>query len=272
MDYSRHWLKWNPENFPVASKLLPQEFRAPILTFYAFARGADEIADERSPADGRQRRLRKLEDALISGKTDGVPAFAVPFIALTRTQPYLGSRARDLISAFVQDTVKTRYHDFQDLLDYCQRSAAPVGRIVLFICEEHKADMEASDALCSALQILNHIQDCGDDYVNMDRVYIPLNWFKEAGADVKMLASSEASEKMRYILNRALDHCDKLLLRARPLPATLTNRRVKREVTFIYLLAQKLSRRLRTRDPLASHVKLGPFTVAASLLDVVFTI
>jgi len=269
MDYTRNWLKRNPENFPVASWLLPAEARAPILAFYSFARGADEMADNaKIPADKRRQALLALEEALVSGKTAALPGFALKYEKLARLHPPLLTYGRDLLSAFVQDTLKTRYHDYNDLLDYCQRSAAPVGRAMLYLCGEVKADLQASDALCDALQLLNHIQDCSDDYVNRDRVYLPLDWFMLANTNVGALAASEANQELRLVLDRALDNCDALLARAKPLLASVQERRVRWEVTFIYKLALRLCKLLRKRDPLQAKVKLGKLAIYVCLTEV----
>ncbi len=261
MDYTRNWLKRNPENFPVASWLLPKAARAPILAFYAFARGADEIADDiHMSAEQRQHALLSLEMTLMAGEGK-LPEFAKEYSMLILQYPPLLSYGRDLLSAFVQDTVKTRYHDYNDLIDYCQRSAAPVGRAVLTLCGEKAVNLAASDALCNALQILNHIQDCSDDYVNRDRVYLPLAWFALSKITVAALAASEASLQLRQVIDHGLDNCDQLLTKAKPLFKTIEDKRLRKEIRLIYLLAQKLSARLRKHDPLQSKIRVGKLTV-----------
>ena len=108
----------------------------------------------------------------------------------------------DLISAFKQDAVKSRYDDWDDLIDYCNRSAAPVGRYLVDLHHESSSTYPASDALCNALQVINHLQDCGDDYRNLNRVYIPQDWMTAANVDVSALADRQATEALRGVLDR----------------------------------------------------------------------
>jgi len=247
------------ENFPVGSWLLPARLRPHIACYYAFARAADDIADNPDlEAADKVARLDRLEAAL-GGASDGDPAYLKAHRmrqSLDRTG-VTPARCIDLLSAFKQDATKLRYRDWDDLMDYCARSAAPVGRYLLDLHGESAQGYPASDALCTALQVINHLQDCKDDYLNLDRVYLPLAWIERAGATVAELAAPEASPGLRAALDLALDGTDRLLAEARALPGALKSRRLAMESAAIIAIAERLTRLLRRRDPLAQRVELS---------------
>jgi len=247
------------ENFPVGSWLLPARLRPHIACYYAFARAADDIADNPDlEAADKVARLDRLEAALV-GASDGDPAYLKAHRmrqSLDRTG-VTPARCIDLLSAFKQDATKLRYRDWDDLMDYCARSAAPVGRYLLDLHGESAQGYPASDALCTALQVINHLQDCKDDYLNLDRVYLPLAWIERAGATVAELAAPEASPGLRAALDLALDGTDRLLAEARALPGALKSRRLAMESAAIIAIAERLTRLLRRRDPLAQRVELS---------------
>src|SRR3712207_3983916 len=147
------------ENFPLASLVLSPEHRDAVLAFYGFARAADDIADDpkRSPAE-KLERLDGLERALVSGDP-GAPEAARLHAADARHGAGI-AEALDLLRAFRQDAVKARYGDWAELMDYCRLSANPVGRFLLALHGEDASAQAPADALCTALQVLNHLQDC----------------------------------------------------------------------------------------------------------------
>ena len=163
----------------------------------------------------------------------------------------------DLISAFKQDSVKHRYADWSELIDYCNRSAAPVGRFLLDLHGGSRHGYGPSDALCNALQILNHLQDCQDDYRRLDRVYLPTVWLEEEGGHIADLDRRTIAPALRRVVDRCLDGVDVLLRDAERLPLGLVSRRLGLESGAILDIARTLSRLLRRRDPLASRVQLG---------------
>jgi phytoene/squalene synthetase len=163
----------------------------------------------------------------------------------------------DLISAFKQDSVKRRYADWSDLIDYCNRSAAPVGRFLLDLHGGSRHGYGPSDALCNALQVLNHLQDCQDDYRKIDRVYLPQDWLRGAGGADTELDRPAATPALRQVLDRCLDGVDALLEEAAKLPAGLASRRMALESGAILYIARSLSRLLRRQDPLTRRVRLG---------------
>ena len=246
------------ENFPVGSWLLPTRLRPHIATFYAYARAIDDVADnpDLKPAD-KVRRLDGFADALCGADTSNPALQKAHDIrrSLSATQ-VTRQHCLDLISAFKQDAVKSRYDDWDDLIDYCNRSAAPVGRYLVDLHHESSSTYPASDALCNALQVINHLQDCGDDYRNLNRVYIPQDWMTAANVDVSALADRRATEALRGVLDRCLDATDQLLVLAARLPSQLRDVRFAMETATIVAIARKLSLELRKRDPLAERVVL----------------
>lgn len=253
------------ENFPVASRLIPAELRPLVLAFYAFARAADDIADTPGgdPEDGR-RALAAL-DAILAG--DPAPADAAPPAARAAAEALrdgLTARgvsvqhARHLLQAFQRDLRKNRTDSWSDLLTYCRYSAAPVGRFLLELHGEDRSVWGAADALCAALQILNHLQDCQADYRRLDRVYIPANWLRDAGLTADALAAPRSDPALRGVFDLTLEGVDRLLAAAAPLPAAIRHRRLRLEASVILSLAQALRRALGRRDPLAARVRLSP--------------
>ena len=187
------------ENFPVASWLIKPQHRPAILAFYEFVRVADDIADHASLTSGEKvDRLNGMEASLL-GKSDQEPE-GVRLRGVLEAQRLTPRHAQDLLDAFRQDATKQRYTNWDDLIDYCSRSAMPVGRFVLDVHGESKATWPANDALCAALQIINHLQDCGSDYQRLNRIYIPLDAMAAAGVSVDMLARNRASPALRECL------------------------------------------------------------------------
>jgi hydroxysqualene synthase len=247
------------ENFPVGSFLLPRRLRPHVATYYAFARAIDDIADnpQATPAE-KLARLDAMERAL-----DGLPGDdAAAVEKATRLRASLiatrvdFAHARDLVSAFRQDSVKGRYADWDELMDYCDRSASPVGRYLLELHGEDQAGFRQSDALCNALQVINHLQDCSEDYRRLARVYLPGDWLKEEGADVAMLAAKSAAPPLRRVILRTVAHCRQLMPEARALPAVLKSRHLAMESAVIVKIADRLLDELAQRDPVAERVEL----------------
>ena len=241
----------------MASLLLPRARRRDLLAFYAFARGADDIADDPVlPAEDKQAQLESLRDALRSGDDTNLPPWALRYADMLHKRRLSPRHGEDLISAFLQDTGKQRYRDMEELTYYCQRSAAPVGRAMLELGGEEKADIAAADALCIALQLLNHLQDMSKDYLVLDRIYLPLDWLRQAGVAESTLMEQSTNPALRGVVNRMLEHCDALIAQSRSLPATVHSRRLRLEVRVIWNIAHLLSQKLRQQDPLATQVKL----------------
>jgi hydroxysqualene synthase len=254
------------ENFPVGSWLIRRDLRPHVHVFYRFAREADDVADNPELApDEKVRRLDRMGAVLDGAPGADAPAAADLRASLAQTG-VTAQHAHDILTAFRLDATKGRYRDWDDLVAYCRYSAAPVGRQLLDLHGEARATWEPSDALCNALQILNHLQDCGDDYRALDRVYLPQQDLDAAGARVEDLAGSSASPGLRAVLDRLLDGTDLLIARARSLPQAVRSPGLRRECAVIVGLAERLSRRLRAGDPLAMRVKLKRGDFAAAFL------
>ena len=254
------------ENFPVGSWLLPAKLRPHVACFYDFARAIDDIADNSDlEPDDKINRLNAMEAALL-----GEPGFTNGFDkchALRRSLEATSVTPRhacDLVAAFRQDAVKNRYKNWQELLGYCELSANPVGRYLLDLHGEDTSGYVYSDALCTVLQILNHSQDCGEDYHDLDRVYLSTDWMEEQGVSASDLAGNKLNAGMRVVLDRTLEGVRDLLPQADLLPAALTSRHLAMESAVIVRLAHRLERRLQVGDPLAERVALSKFDFAAA--------
>ena len=253
----RALIRANSENFPVGSFLIPPDCRPHVHAFYLFARKADDIADSPTiPATEKVARLQAASDAL--GRDEAaLPDWAVPYHRSLSETGCAAQNGRDLLSAFTQDATKLRYADWDDLMDYCQRSAASVGRVMMDIHgESGHADIEGSDALCNALQVLNHLQDCGEDYLALDRVYVPEPWLQEVGGGGEMLADKRATPAVRHAIDRCLEQTAVLLRRAEAMPGSVCRRRFRWECAVIVRLAWALHRRLGDGDPLAGRIRV----------------
>jgi phytoene/squalene synthetase len=160
------------------------------------------------------------------------------------------------------DVTKLRYRDWDDLIGYCTYSAMPVGRFVLDVHGESRTTWPANDALCAALQIINHLQDCGKDYRDLDRVYIPLDSLRDTGATVAELGEQRASAGLLDCIHRLAHRTGDLLRHSRPFTAGIEDSRLALEVAVIQTFAERLVTLLKHRDPLSQRVHLGKAGVA----------
>ncbi len=244
------------ENFPVASRLIAPRLRGPILAFYRFARAADDAADHpRLSEPDKLALLDALEQTLV-GKSDAAPD-ALPLRRALAERGLAPRHALELLVAFRQDVTKRRYRDWDELMGYCRYSAMPVGRFVLDVHGESQDTWASSDALCSALQVINHLQDCGKDYHALDRVYLPLDALAAHGARVEDLATFRASPKLRACLIALADRTAQLMPQAAELPKRVRSGRLGLETAVIVRLGNELLALLRSRDPLSERVHLS---------------
>ena len=249
------------ENFPVASWILKPQHRVPVMVFYHFARAADDVADHESAASDEKLRLLNDMEAGIRGNvtTSGEATRLAAVLASHNLEP---QHALDLLIAFERDVAKTRYANWEELMDYCRYSAMPVGRYVLDVHGEDRATWAASDALCAALQVINHLQDCAKDYRTLNRVYIP----GDTGVDIDDLAKPQATPKLRKILVDLAARAETLLAQSAGFAAQIKDHRLALEVAVIHRLAVSLTLRLKRFDPLSErvhHTKLESFGLAA---------
>jgi len=244
------------ENFPVASWLVRRELRAPILAFYRFARAADDIADH--PSASPDRKLDQLAGMEAALRGDKGNAEGVALRAVLQEHDLTNQHALDLLEAFRRDVTKQRYADWAELMDYCRYSAAPVGRFVLDLHGEPRTLWPANDALCTALQVINHLQDCAKDHRTLDRVYIPLDTLQAHGAAVEDLAATHASPALLRTIQALAGRTAGLLEQSRGFAHAIVDRRLALEVGVIQTLAEDLTVRLARRDPLSQRVHHRP--------------
>lgn len=249
------------ENFPVGSFLLPRALRPHVAAFYAFARAIDDIADDPALPDAEKARRLMAFDAALKGLRGYGEAFAKAHalresMKLTNVPTIHGS---DLVAAFVQDCEKKRYQSWSELLGYCDKSANPVGRYLLDLHGEDRDGYRYSDALCTVLQIVNHLQDMKEDKKNLDRIYVIEPWLLEAGGSLADIDAAQETPALRRAINRMLDGCEALMIDARRLPFALTSRSLAMESAVIVKLAERLIARLRDGDPVKGRVALSKF-------------
>jgi hydroxysqualene synthase len=249
------------ENFPVASFVIEARHRGLILAFYEFVRIADDISDHATlTREEKLAQLNQLEAELL-GSGDGQPEA----LHLRKALAERGMSAQhpcDVLTAFRMDVTKLRYADWNELIHYCTYSAMPVGRFVLDVHGESKSTWAASDALCAALQVINHIQDCGKDYRSLDRVYIPQDAMQASGMTIEMIGAERASPQMAAVLRELVTGTEHLLTESLALAPQVNNTRLALEIGVIQTYAAKILEMLKTRDPLHERVHLNKWEVA----------
>lgn len=253
------------ENFPVASWIIHPRHRALILAFYNFVRTADDIADHALlDASAKLALLDELEAGLL-GRGDEQPEAVILREALeTRGMP--PRHALDVLTAFRMDVTKLRYADWDELIHYCSFSAMPVGRFMLDVHGESKATWPASDALCAALQINNHLQDCGNDYRDLDRVYIPQDVLDRHGATVEDLKQLKASPALLACVRELVARTETLMHESETLTVHIADVRLGCDVAVIETFAWQILKMLKTRDPLSEKVHLSKASMAGYAL------
>lgn len=235
------------EDFPVALRLLPASKRRAVLDFYRMARAADDVADDpRLTLDEKSARLAVLA--------------TTPLAAPARPH------ALALIAAFRADAANPPIRTWDDLIASAQGSAVPVGRFLLDAFGEDPAARPAADALCLALQILNHAADCGTDWRELGRVHLPGAWLAEAGVPAEHLSADVASPGLRRVLDRVLDGVEPLLSQAATLPRRLRHPALRIQAAISIGWAHSHRRALRTNDPLAGRVRISPWARAIGAL------
>jgi phytoene synthase len=210
------------ENFPVASILLPVALRAPVEVIYRFARSADDFADE--GADPAEMRLQKLQSYREQLDAPREPLF-YDVSKIVREHGLPLELFRDLLDAFSQDVTKKRYADYAELLDYCRRSANPIGRLLLHLFKRTtESNLRQSDAICTALQLVNHWQDVDVDYTRDDRVYLPQDEMARLGVSERHLAEKRCDGTWRALMNFQVDRARALMLSGSALGRALPGR------------------------------------------------
>src|SRR5450756_239332 len=253
------------ENFPVASWIIHPRHRALILAFYNFVRTADDIADHATL--GKREKLDYLDllEAELLGRGDSQPeAVRLRRALAERSMP--PRHALDVLVAFRMDVTKLRYENWDEVIHYCRYSAMPVGRFMLDVHGESTSTWAASDALCAGLQINNHLQDCGKDFRDLNRVYLPRDALEAAGASVEELGRERASAPLLQCLHSLAVRTEALLNESRSLSAEVKDFRLGLEVSVIQRFADKIVQLLKVRDPLSERVHLNPIELLAHSL------
>lgn len=216
------------ENFPVASLLLPKRVRRAVAVVYAFARTADDLADE-GPGDAAQR-LRLLQgwreqlERCARGAAVDDPIFVALADVIARYRLPL-QLLHDLLDAFSQDVVQHRYATFAELRDYCRRSADPVGRLLLHLDGSASAEnLWLSDLICSSLQLINFLQDLDQDYRENDRIYIPRDEMARYGVDESWFAERRSDAAMQGLLTLQIERARQMMVAGAPLGERLRGR------------------------------------------------
>jgi squalene synthase HpnC len=250
------------ENFPVASWIIHPRYRSLILAFYNFVRTADDIADHATlSADEKLRYLDLLEAELLGkGETQAEAARLRTALAERGMPP---RHALDLLTAFRMDVTKLRYENWDEVVHYCRYSAMPVGRFVLDVHGESTSTWPASDALCAGLQVNNHLQDCGKDFRELNRVYLPRDALAASGASVEELGAAKSSPQMLQCLHALAVKTEALLNEGRALAPQVRDFRLGLEVSVIQAFADKIVAMLKVRDPLSERVHLSPLQLIA---------
>jgi squalene synthase HpnC len=215
------------ENFPVASLLLPPRFRRPVALIYRFAREADDFADEGNlPPDARLARLdafRREIGRIETGESPTIPWFAALAHVIHEYRLPL-DLFRDLLSAFSQDVTKTRYANFGEVLDYCRRSANPVGRLLLCLYGSSSTqNIVYSDAICSSLQLINFIQDVALDY-QKGRIYLPQDELARFDVAEQQIAAEDSGRNWQRFITFQIERTRELLYSGTPLGRVLKGR------------------------------------------------
>src|ERR1700687_1434103 len=250
------------ENFPGAVVSIHPRHRALILSFYNFVRTADDIADHATLDEGEKLAYLDLLEAELLGRCDSQPE-AVNLRRALAERAMPPRHALDVLIAFRMDVTKLRYETWDEVIHYCRYSAMPVGRFMLDVHGESTSTWAASDALCAGLQINNHLQDCGKDYRDLNRVYLPRDALAAAGASVEALGEARSSAPLLQCLHALAVRTEALLDESKPLSAEVRDFRLGLEISVIQAFADRIVRWLKVRDPLSERVHLNPVELLA---------
>ena len=236
-----------------------------IRIFYSFARISDDIADNNNLTSLKKLKILNFFDESIRNSKKSEIDFLDKIIHLSKKFPKSKNYSRELLKAFTLDATKKRYKNWDDLVSYCKFSANPVGRFFIYLTykinnqslDNEKKIFESSDNLCTALQIINHIQDCKDDYLNHDRVYIPSNYFQKYSLKIPVLAEKKAPVDFIFLKNELITETEKLLSHTEIGLNLIKDWRLRKETFIILNIAKRLCFLLKKDDPLLKKIKLS---------------
>ena len=254
------------ENFPVSSFLINNKYKRHIKNLYFFARSADDIADNKSLKINRKYDLLDEFYFLIKNKKYSKYFFINNLLETLETTQINDQYPLLLLEAFKQDVEKKRYDSWEDLIDYCNKSASPVGRFVVDLhyfdktekCKDIDKVYLGCDNLCNSLQIINHIQDCKKDFLDLDRIYLPLEYFRKLNCSSQNLLATNERKKILGVVNICLENVEQLLKKSKKyIPLINKSFGLKKETYVIYNIAKKLNFLLKKNDPIKKNVKLS---------------
>ena len=251
---------YSDENFPVASFLMTKEIRKIVRVFYFFARMADDIADHQTLRPNQKKRILFFFDNAIANNKKTNNPILNEMIKRFKELPSGKKYSRNLLKAFIMDASNKKYKIWEDLLFYCKFSANPVGRFVIDAVNEKqniKKIYEASDNLCTALQIINHVQDCQKDFKELKRVYIPYSLFKKYSMDKSILNQKKSTENFKRLKIEIIDNVLKLLKGTEIGLYKIQSWRLRKETLIILNIAKRLCNLLKRNDPLEKKIKLS---------------
>jgi len=251
--------KTHYENFPVASFILPARIRQAVTVVYVFSRRADDLADEGNASnEERLAQLAAMETEL-QQTLDGNPPQDFLYIALhdvIKNYQIPADLFLDLISAFKQDVIKKRYQNFAELMNYCRRSANPVGRLMLYLFNQaDEKNLALSDGICSALQLINFYQDLSQDYEELQRIYIPLDDMEEFSVTEDSFKNKVSDKNMLALMQYEYDRAEKLMRAGGWLGKRLTGR-AGFEIRLIIAAGTKVLHKLKEQQDVFSRPRL----------------
>ena len=239
--------------------------RKVIRVFYSFARISDDIADSDNLTSFKKLKILNFFDKSLRNSKKSNIDFLDQIINLYKKFPKSKNYSRELLKAFTLDAKKKRYKNWSDLVSYCKYSANPVGRFFIYLTyennnhsfEDEKKIFKSSDNLCTALQIINHIQDCKDDYLKHDRVYIPLDYFQKYSLNVKVLKEDKSPIDFIFLKNDLISETERLLSQIKIGLNLIKDWRLRKETFIILNIAKRLCFLLKKDDPLLKKIKLS---------------
>ena len=252
------------ENFPVSSFLVKKTVKKHVRNFYFYARTADDIADNKELDPKKKMEILSELDLIISKRKSSDVTITNDLITSLNELKIDDKNPRNILKAFKLDTHKKRYKEWDDLINYCKYSANPVGRFVIdvnyFVENKTQSNINnvyrASDNLCTALQIINHLQDCKKDFLELDRIYIPQQMFKKFNLTEAEIRNEKSSHNFNLLKIEIINKIENMLDKSKNSLRLIELKRLKKEIFIIFYIAKKLCYLLKKNDPLKKNVKL----------------